>query len=98
VFGAARGAWPHRRPKTRKPGKLPYGSRASSKTKMKYVERHFSLRIHRADGTSKLLLGLTGIPPKIGAIKTIKVTQDETLRVKVVDHPRRDEPADAIEV
>jgi hypothetical protein len=65
---------------------------------MKYVEKHFSLRIHRRDGTSKLLLGLTSIPPKIGAIKTIKVTQDETLKVKVVDHPRRDEPADAIEV
>ena len=65
---------------------------------MKYVEKHFTLRIHRRDGTSKLLLGLTSIPPKIGAIKTIKVTRNETLRVKVVDHPRRDEPAEAIEV
>jgi len=65
---------------------------------MKYVEKHFSLRICRRDGTSKLLLGVTGIPPKVGSIKTIKVAKDETLKVMVVDHPRRDEPAEAIEV
>ena len=34
---------------------------------MKYVEKHFPLRIHRRDGTSKLLLGITGSPPKIEA-------------------------------
>jgi len=56
---------------------------------MKYVEKHFSLRIYRRDGTSKLLLGVTGIPPKVGSIKTIKVAKDETLKVMVVDHPRR---------
>jgi hypothetical protein len=28
---------------------------------MKYVEKHFTLRIHRRDGTSKLFLGVTGI-------------------------------------
>ena len=65
---------------------------------MRYIEKHFSLRIHRRDGTSKLLLGVTGIPPKVGSIKTIKVAKDETLKVMVVDHPRRDEPAEAIEV
>ena len=46
----------------------------------------------------KLLLGVTGHPPKIGSLKQIKVTQDEVLTIKVVDHPRRDEPAEAIEV
>jgi len=65
---------------------------------MKYVEKHFTLRIHRRDGTSKLLLGVTGDPPKIGSLKQIKVAQDEVLTIKVVDHPRRDEPAEAIEV
>ena len=40
---------------------------------MKYVEKHFTLRIHRRDGTSKLLLGVSGIAPKVGSIKTIKV-------------------------
>jgi hypothetical protein len=65
---------------------------------MKYVEKHFTLRIHRRDGTSKLLLGVTGSPPKIGSIKEIKVAKEEVLKVKVVDPPRRDEPAEAIEV
>jgi hypothetical protein len=67
-------------------------------TQMKYIEKHFTLRIHRKDGTAKLLLGVTGSPPKIGAVKEIKVAKDEVLKVKVVDHPRRDEPAEAIEV
>jgi hypothetical protein len=65
---------------------------------MKYVEKHFTLRIHRKDGTSKLLLGVTGSPPKVGSIKTVRVARDEVLKVKMVDHPRRDEPAEAIEV
>jgi hypothetical protein len=60
---------------------------------MKYVEKHFTLRIHRRDGTSKLLLGVIGKPPEIGALKEIKVTEDEVLTVKIVDHPRRGEPA-----
>ena len=64
---------------------------------MKYVEKHFSLRIYRRDGTSKLLLGVTGYLPKIGSIKEIKLAKDEVLKVKV-HHPRRDEPAEAIEV
>jgi hypothetical protein len=51
--------------------------RASSKTSMKYVEKHFPLRIHRRDGTSKLLLGITGKPPKVGSHKQIKVAKDE---------------------
>ena len=41
---------------------------------------------------------VTGHPPKIGSLKQIKVAQDEVLTIKVVDHPRRDEPAEAIEV
>jgi hypothetical protein len=39
---------------------------------------------------AKLLLGVA--PPKVGSIKTFKVGKDETLKVKVVDKPRRDEP------
>jgi hypothetical protein len=65
---------------------------------MKYVEKHFTLRIHRRDGTSKLLLGVTGRPPQIGSIKQTKVSKDEVLKVKVVNHPRDDKPAEAIEV
>jgi hypothetical protein len=65
---------------------------------MKYVAKYFALRIHRRDGTSKLLLGVTGSPPKVGSIRTIRVAKDEVLNVKLVDHPRRDEPAEAMEV
>jgi hypothetical protein len=65
---------------------------------MKYIEKHFRLRIHRRDGTSKLLLGVTGKPPKVGCHKQIKSAKDEVLKVKVVGHPRDDEPAEAIEV
>jgi hypothetical protein len=65
---------------------------------MKYVEKHFNLRMHRRDGTSKLLLGVTGKPPTIGSLTQIKVAQDEVVTIKIVDHPRRGEPAEAIEV
>jgi hypothetical protein len=65
---------------------------------MKYVEKHYPLRIHRKDGTSKLLLGVTGSPRKLGSVMELKLTKDEVLKVKIVDHPRREEPAEAIEV
>jgi hypothetical protein len=65
---------------------------------MKYLEKHYTLRVHRRDGTSKLLLGVTGNPRKVGSLLQIKVAKDEVLTVKIVDHPRRDEPAEAIEV
>jgi hypothetical protein len=65
---------------------------------MKYVEKHYSLRVHRRDGTSKLLLGITGSPPKLGSLIQIKEAKDKVLRVKLVDYPRRDEPGTAIEV
>jgi hypothetical protein len=55
-------------------------------------------RIHRKDGTSKLLLGVTGSPRKLGSVMELKLTKDEVLKVKIVDHPRREEPAEAIEV
>jgi hypothetical protein len=65
---------------------------------MRYIEKIFSLRIHRRDGSSKLLLGVIGTPPKIGALKEIKMTEDEVPTVKIVDRPHDDKPAEAIEV
>ena len=53
---------------------------------------------HRKDGTAKLLLGVNGTPPKLGMLKQIRIAADEVLRIKIVDHPCRDEPAEAIEV
>jgi hypothetical protein len=46
------------------------------------VRRTTFLRIHRKDGTSKLLLGVTGSPPKVGSVKQIKVAQDEVLTIR----------------
>jgi hypothetical protein len=65
---------------------------------MKYVEKYFSLRIYRRDGTAKLLLGVKGTPPKLGSLKQIRIAADEVLRIKIVDHPRHDEPAEGVEV
>jgi hypothetical protein len=65
---------------------------------MKYVEKHFSLRIRRTDGTSKLLLGVTGSPPKVGWRILIRVGRNEWVTAKMVDHPRGEKPAEAIEV
>jgi len=64
---------------------------------MKYVEKHFSLRLHRRNGTSKLLLGVTGSPPKIGSLMVNRVGRDEFVTAKMVAHPRGDEPAEAME-
>jgi hypothetical protein len=65
---------------------------------MKYVEKSFALRIHRKDGTSKLLLGVTGSPPKIGSLMHIRAAGDELVMIKMVDHPRGDKPVKAIEL
>jgi hypothetical protein len=65
---------------------------------MKYLEKHYTLRIHRRDGTSKLLLGVKGNPRKLGSIMEIRLTMNELLKVKMVNHPDRGEPATAIEV
>jgi hypothetical protein len=65
--------------------------------KMKYVEKSFALRLHRRDGTSKLLLGVTGSPPKIGALVQIRVARDEVVTAKLMHHPHGQEPAEAME-
>jgi RNA-binding protein YhbY len=65
---------------------------------MKYVEKHYTLRVHRRDGTSKLLLGVTGSPRKIGGVIELALGTNELVKVRMVEHPRRDEPAEAIEL
>jgi hypothetical protein len=64
---------------------------------MNYVEKHFALRLHRRDGTSKLLFGITGSPPKIGSLMLIRVGRDEFVTAKLLHHPRGEEPAEAME-
>jgi hypothetical protein len=63
---------------------------------MKYVEKHYALRVHRRNGTSKLLLGLKGNPRKLGSVMELKLTKGEVLKVKIVEHPRHEEPVEAI--
>jgi hypothetical protein len=65
---------------------------------MKYVEKHYALRVHRRNGTSKLLLGLKGNPRKLGSVMELKLTKGEVLKVKIVEHPRHEEPVEAIEM
>ena len=51
---------------------------------MKYVERKFSLRVWKTDGTAKLLVGISaagGI--YIGKLIKIPVSKDEVLAVKI---------------
>jgi hypothetical protein len=68
------------------------------KALMKYVEKHYTLRVHRRNGTSKLLLGVKGNPRKLNSVMELKLTKDEVIKVKIVDHPRPEKPGEAIEV
>ena len=61
---------------------------------MKYVEKRYSLRVYRRNGTAKLLLGVTGRPPKVGSIMQLRVAEHEVLKVRLMEHPRREEPAE----
>jgi hypothetical protein len=65
---------------------------------MKHVEKHYTLRIQRRNGTSKLLLGVTASPRKIGASMQIRLPGNELVTVRIVNHAGRDEPAEAIEI
>jgi hypothetical protein len=64
---------------------------------MKYLEKRFALRLHRRDGTSKLLLGITGSPPKIGSLMVLRVSKNEFVTARLLHHPRGEEPAEAME-
>ena len=63
---------------------------------MKYVEKRFALRLDRRDGTLKLLLGVSGSPPKLGSLMQIRVAWDEVVTAKMVDHPHGEEPAEEV--
>jgi hypothetical protein len=67
---------------------------------MKYVERKFSLRVRKTDGTAKLLVGISaagGI--YIGKLIKIPVSKDDVLAVKITAKPKAlDEPWEAIQV
>jgi hypothetical protein len=67
---------------------------------MKYVERNFSLRVRKMDGTAKLLAGLTragGV--YVGKLIKIPIAKDHVLVAKITASPKAlDEPWEATEV
>jgi hypothetical protein len=67
---------------------------------MKYVERKFSLRVRKTDGTAKLLVGLTSAGGfYIGKLLEILVGKNNVLRAKITAQPKAlHEPWEATQV
>jgi hypothetical protein len=67
---------------------------------MKYVERKFSLRVRKTDGTAKLLVGLTSAGGfYIGKLIKIPIAKDDVLVAKIIAQPKAlDEPWEATQV
>jgi hypothetical protein len=64
----------------------------------KYIEKSFSLRVHKRDGTAKLVAGVTG-GVKIGKVVKIPVAKHGVLVAKITAPPRAlDEPWEATQV
>ena len=67
---------------------------------MKYVDRKFSLRVRRTDGTAKLLVGMSAAGGfYIGKLIKIPVAKDDVLVAKIVAQPKGlDDPWEATEL
>jgi hypothetical protein len=67
---------------------------------MKYVERKFSLRVRKTDGTAKLLVGMSAAGGfYIGKLIKIPVAKDDVLVAKITAQPKAlNEPWEAIQV
>jgi hypothetical protein len=64
---------------------------------MKYVERRFSLRVWKTDGTAKLLVGISGV--YIGKVIKIPVGKDDVLVAEITARPNAlNEPWEAKQV
>jgi hypothetical protein len=56
---------------------------------MRYVERKFSLRVRKTDGTAKLLVGLTSAGGfYIGKLLEIPVGKNNVLRAMITAQPK----------
>jgi hypothetical protein len=64
---------------------------------MKYVEKTYGLRVKRKDGSSKLLLGIQGVPV-MSRTKHIPVAKDRILVIKITALPRAGQPGEAKEI
>jgi hypothetical protein len=64
----------------------------------KYIEKRFCIRLHKMDGTAKLLAGASGMPT-LGRFIKIPVAKDRVLVAKITAHPKAaDDPWEATEV
>ena len=58
----------------------------------KYIEKNFSLRVRKKDGTAKLVAGISG-SVNIGKVIRIQVAKDDVLVAKITAPPNAlDEP------
>jgi hypothetical protein len=65
---------------------------------MKSVERKFSLRVRKMDGTAKLLVGMSG-GVYIGKVIKIPIAKDHMLVAEITAQPKAlDEPWEATQV
>ena len=67
---------------------------------MRYVERKFSLRVRKTDGTAKLLVGISAAGGVyIGKLIKIPVGKNNVLLAEITASPKaRDEPWEAKQV
>lgn len=67
---------------------------------MKYVERKFSLRVRKTDGTAKLLVGISAAGGVyVGKLIKIPIAKDHVLVAEITAQPKAlDEPWEAIQV
>jgi len=67
--------------------------------RQKYLPQIYNVRVHRTNGTRRLLLGQSGSVPRIGRVVNIQIGRDNTLIAKIVAHPRSPgEPVEAAEL
>jgi len=67
---------------------------------MKCVERKFSLRVRKTDGSAKLLVGMTAAGGfYLGKLVKIPIAKDNVLVAMITAEPKAlDEPWDAIQI
>jgi hypothetical protein len=70
-----------------------------ARVRQKYRPQTYDVRVHRADGTHRLLLGEAGRLPCIGKVVKIPIGRDEALIARIVAHPESPgEPVEAAEL
>jgi len=67
--------------------------------RQKYLPQVYNVRVHRTDGTRRLLLGQVGRLPRIGRVIKIRIGPGKALSAKIVAHPTLPgEPVEAAEL